>query len=228
MPSHADVATCNEGDAGPAVGVVSCISDENGRLNGIMRALKLDRLSGLSEDEVVLSQAKPNPFLYSWEASRAAILSMFGLSAFLIPLLMFTKGGPLIFLLKVVALLDLIVFSIFLLIVVLLARGLSFVLTNRNVRVRAGHQWLGVPLEEIKSVEVRSYGSEYGSVYLERYIDPLEMVAGKSIELGKQSGSIWLAVPRSQPRLFGFLGFKNFDDFGRMIVDLHNARCVGG
>jgi hypothetical protein len=161
-----------------------------------MRALKLDRLGGLSEDEVVLSQAKPNPFLYCLEASRATILSMLGLSAFLILMLMFTKGGPLIFLLKVVAVLDLIVFSIFLLIVVLFARGLSFVLTNRNVLARAGRQWLGVPLEEIKSVEIRSYGAKYGSVYLERYSDPFETVAGKSIELGKQSGSIWLAVPK--------------------------------
>jgi hypothetical protein len=148
---------------------------------------------------------------------------MLGLSAFLILMLMLTKGGSLLFLLKVVAVLDLIVFSIFLLVVVLLARGLSFVLTNRNVLVRTNGQQLGVPLEEIKSVEVRSYGTEYGSVYLERCSDPLETVAGKSIELGKQSGSIWLAVPRSQPQLFGFLGFKNFDDFGRMIVDLHNA-----
>ncbi|QOZ54656.1 hypothetical protein [Bradyrhizobium sp. CCBAU 53338] len=223
MPSYADVATCNEGDAGATVGVISCGGDASGRLNGIMRALKLDRLGGLSEDEVVLSEAKPNPFLYSWEASRAAILSMLGLSAFLVVVLMLTKGGHLIFLLKVLALLDLIVFSIFLLLIALLARGLSFVLTNRNIRVRAGRKWLGVPLEEIKSVEVRSYGTQYGSVYLERYSDPLEMVAGKSIELGKPSGSIWLAVPRSQPQLFGFLGIKNFDDFGRTIVDLRNA-----
>jgi hypothetical protein len=150
MPSHADVATCNEGDAGPTVGIISCSSDESWRLNGIMRALKLDRLGGLSEDEVILSQAKPNPFLYSLEASRAAILSMLGLSAFLILMLMLTKGGPLLFLLKVVAVLDLIAFSIFLLVVALLARGISFVLTNRNVLVRAGRQWLGVPLEEIK------------------------------------------------------------------------------
>jgi hypothetical protein len=194
-----------------------------------MRVLKLDRVGRLSEDEVVLSQAKPNPILYSLEASRATILAMLGLSAFLIPLLMFTKGSPLLFLLKLVAVLDLIAFSIFFLAVALIARGLTFVLTNKAILVRTSRLQLGVPVEEIKSVEIRSYGAEYGSVYLERYSGPSEMIAGKSIELGKQSGSIWLAVPSSKPQLFGFLGFKSFDNFGRMIVDLHNAsRAQGG
>ena len=69
-----------------------------------MKALKLDLLDGIAADEAILFEAKPHPFLYSLEASRAPMLAMFGLSAFLVFVLMFMKGGPLLFLLKVVAL----------------------------------------------------------------------------------------------------------------------------
>jgi hypothetical protein len=106
------------------------------RLGGGMKALKLDFFDQIDAKETILFEARPNPFLYGLEASRAPIVAMFGLSAFVVAALMITKGGPFLFLLKVVLLLDFIFFSVFFLAVVLIACRLSFVLTNQNVVIR--------------------------------------------------------------------------------------------
>ncbi|HTC98737.1 MAG TPA: hypothetical protein VK734_13485 [Bradyrhizobium sp.] len=188
-----------------------------------MKALKLDFFDQIDANETILFEARPNPFLYGLEASRAPIVAMFGLSAFVVAVLMITKGGPFLFLLKVVLLLDFIFFSVFFLAVVLIACRLSFVLTNQKVVIRGVSAQFGVRLDEIKSVSVRSYGVEYGSVYLERYRDTLEAVYCKSLNLNSQSGSIWLSMPRSRPQLMGFLGFKDFNKFASGIIDLRNA-----
>lgn len=188
-----------------------------------MRALILDVSKQTDASDTILFEVKPNPFLYALEASRALIVALFALSVFLVAALMIIKGGPLLFLLKVVSLLDFIFVSVFFLAVLLIACSLSFVLTDRNVVVRAARARLCVPLDEIKSVSVRSYGAEYGSVYLERYRDALEKVSCKSVNLRPQSGSIWLSMPRSRPQLMGFLGFRDFSKFASMIVDLRNA-----
>jgi hypothetical protein len=193
-----------------------------------MKMLRLDLLDDIAADETILFQVKPNPLLYSLEASRAAIIAMSGLSAFMVFVLMLKKGGPLLFLLKLVALLNCIFFSIFVLFVAILARGFSFILTNKNVIIRTtfGNQF-GVPLDEIKSVKVRRYGTHYGSVYLDRYMDSLESFTEKTINLDKQPGSAWFSVPRSWPQLMGFLAVNDFNKFASMIVDSRNATRAG-
>jgi hypothetical protein len=183
-----------------------------------------------SEDEVIKFREKPNAFLYSLEATRAWILFMLCFNVVQVLLLHFAKGAPIAFMVKLTLLIDCVLFAIFVVAVMLRALGITFIATNKNVIVRftpfgGAAREVSIPIEDIKSIEVRCYGTRYGSVNLERYKDLYEALPRRPVNLKERQGwgSIWFSLPWGWPPLIGFYGFKNYGAFARLIVDLRAA-----
>ena len=136
--------------------------------------MKYDRGS-MSVDEVVKFRTRPNPLLYSLEATRIYFAILMFVSILAIPLLYLAKGVSITFLVELLFLTNCALFVIFFVAVALKALGIAFVVTNKRVIVQAplGSR-VSIPFKDIKSVEVRCYGPRYGSVYFELYNDPHE------------------------------------------------------
>jgi hypothetical protein len=174
------------------------------------------------EGEVITFRQKPNPFLYSLEATRIWILFLLGLSLVQIVVLHLARGAPLIFMVELTFLIDCVMFAIFIVAVILIALGVEFIVTNKRVVIQVyARVRLTIPVEDIKGIEVRCYGQQYGSVYLDRYNDAYEKLPHRPIDLTKKRGwaSIWFVLPWSLPPLTGFYGFRNYELFELSILD---------
>jgi hypothetical protein len=188
----------------------------------------LDRGDPLSTDEVVEFQAKPNVILYALEAPRIVLLFIIGLNIMQICAIHFWKGTSLVFLLKLTLLIDFMLVSIFLLLVMLTAAGLTFVATRTDVGIRfmpfGIAAWrVFIPIEDIKSIEVRTYGRHHGSVYFDRLEQSTRGAQPKAIDLlgGSANDTAWLSLPWSWPPLIGFYGFRNYDELVRIVLRTH-------
>lgn len=202
-------------------------------------------------DEIVLFTEKPNALFYALEVTRQGLL-VGGLAGLVsgIPLLsgVFGSDGSL---LRTGVL---IIFAFFLLgflasiVAVLTARHLTFVVTNRRAIVRWSSRRtttdeISIAVESVKRIEINSRGEAYGSVFLScDEILPRENDKGgassysqpgatqrASIEFAealvpiKRTDSIW--GPKSTwPGLFGFYGFKRFDEFAKIIIEQKRLR----
>lgn len=182
------------------------------------------------EDDVILFRQKPNPILYCIEATRIVLLYILCLSIVLVFLLHFARGAPIAFLVKLTLVLDCILFGIFISLLLLVASGIEFILTSKHAVIRfkpfgVGNRRLSIPIKDVASVEVRSYGPRYGSAYLERCgtgynASPLRSISVKRVQDG---ASIWLSLPWSSPALAGFYGFRNYDAFASLICQLASS-----
>ena len=193
-----------------------------------MKVTVLDDCDPPPASESVEFVARPNAILYTFEATRIVVLFLVAFNILQILVLFLWKGLSLVFLLKLTLLADCILFSIFALVIVFLATGLTFILTRKDVIIRFAPfgraVWhLCVPIEDIDLIEVRTYGRRYGSMYLRRYDRRRASVASTQGEKpGEEYGgpSAWLSLPWSWPPLIGFYGFRNCRKLVNRILDL--------
>ena len=202
-------------------------------------------------DEVIKFRAKPNVFLYAFEASRFYLVLTLAIAFAVMPLAYFKTGLPIGgLMLRVVFSVYAVMAVIFFILVVLLALCVEFIVTNKRAIVRVAlvrvSDNVSIPLETIRTIEVRSYGARYGSVYFDRgeallpngfrsddglgspasnhlrsasfgpAIGPARRVANLIVKPGKA----WLSMPSSSPALSGFYGFRQFDTFVNLVVEL--------
>src|ERR1700730_17959502 len=130
--------------------------------------------AGMSDGETIRFQVKPNAFLYALEASRFPLLMM---SAMLVLLFLFAllKTGVPIALATRIALIVYGISCLMLLVgVMIAARCMVFMITNKRVIVRTSvmgkiRDKISIPIDAIESIEVRCYDERHGSVYLNCY-----------------------------------------------------------
>jgi hypothetical protein len=206
----------------------------------------------VEDDEVILFEEKPNVFLYALEVTRIGFL-IGAVLLFAGVLVIYCKGLQV----SVVSLvlLELIgyVLSIFCFFLagVFKAHFFTIIATDRRAIVRfsgwgmATTDGVSIAIEAITRIETNSYGTTYGSVYLESdeasrrkslrnsehtfseqptppniSDEPSEVV-----DPIKRTVSIWRSMP-FVPRLYGFYGFKRFDEFARIVSERHKLRSM--
>ncbi|TYL87946.1 hypothetical protein [Bradyrhizobium cytisi] len=101
-----------------------------------MKTLVLDKRASLSSDDVVVFHQKPNVILYSFEASKLILLFILGLNVVQVFGLHLLRHASLIFLVKLTLLIDSLLLPIFFIIVLLIASGLTFIVTRADVGTR--------------------------------------------------------------------------------------------
>jgi hypothetical protein len=190
-----------------------------------MKAVIMDDHGPLSADEIIKFQEKPNAFLYALEATRICIPFLLCFGVVQVLLLHFAKGVSVAFLAKLTLLVVCMMFPIFFLVVMLIAFCLVFIVTSKSVIVRISpfvgeSRQMSIPIEDVESIEVRKYGPRYGSVYLVRYKDLYEALSWRLVDVKRAQASIWFSLPWGWPPLTGFYGFRNYDAFARLIIDL--------
>jgi hypothetical protein len=195
----------------------------------IVKATMWDTRGPLFEDDVIIFQQRPNPILYSIEATRIVFVFVLCFNVAQGLLLHFAKGAPLVFLVKLTLLLDCILLGVFIVLVMLRALSTVFILTNKDAIVRlspfgAGFRQFSVPIEDIASIEVRNYGPLHGSVYLNLSDSSRRGSIRRDINLNnvERGGSIWLSLPWSWPPLIGFYGFREYETFASLIGSLRS------
>jgi hypothetical protein len=131
--------------------------------------------------------------------------------------------------------------------VMIAARCMVFMITNKRVIVRTSvmgkiRDKISIPIDAIESIEVRCYDERHGSVYLNCYEtlpdhvsrpdiadDPRAVSLHGSVKQPRppaspavRSGraSIWFSIPSSTA---GFYGFRHFDTFATLIAGLRAA-----
>jgi hypothetical protein len=139
---------------------------------------------------------------------------------------------------------------IFLMLVTLLALCVEFIVTNKRAIVRVAlvrvNDNISIPLESIRAIEVRSYSARYGSVYFDcdeasppiglQFDDGLGSqtsdhlrsasfgpVVGRARRVANlivKPGRAWLSMPSTSPALSGFYGFRQFETFANLILEL--------
>jgi hypothetical protein len=123
---------------------------------------------------------------------------------------------------------------------------LTIIATNQRVIVRfsgwgmATTDGISIAIEAIKRIETNSYGATYGSVYFEsnkaspgktsrnsehafskQRAPPYISNAPRDVAVPiKRTVSIWRSMPFA-PGLFGFWGFKRFDEFANIVSEQH-------
>jgi hypothetical protein len=201
--------------------------------------------AGMSDGETIRLKVKPNAFLYALEASRFPLLIMFAMLALLFAFALLKTGVPT----GLATRIALIVYGLSCLMllagVMIAARCTVFMITNRRVIMRTSvmgkvSDKISISIGSIESVEVRCYDTRHGSVYLNccktlpdqvlrsdisgdtRPVSLLGAVkqprplASPAVRSGRDS--IWFSTPSS---LAGFYGFRHFDLFATLIVELH-------
>jgi hypothetical protein len=203
--------------------------------------------AGMSDGETIKLKVKPNAFLYALEASRLPLLMMLALLAPLFAFALLKTGVPI----GLATRMTLIVYGIgcvmFLAGVMIAARCMVFMITNKRVIVRTSvlgkiSDKISISIGSIESIEVRCYDARHGSVYLNctktlpdhvsrsdipddtRPVSlhgPVKQprpLASPKVRSGR--ASIWFSTPSS---LAGFYGFRDFDTFATLIVGLRSA-----
>jgi len=192
------------------------------------------------EIENVRLRVKPNAFLYALEATRSYFVALLGVTAFsmVTVYLRFQLPTSILLLLGFIAIATSFLFLFCS--VLAIACCAEFLVTNNRAVVR--FRWMGrvddkisVALSSVKSIEVRSYNSTYGSVYLKSDAKDRGGGARQNFRWTRaksnipteptqtlviwNKASIWLAVPSSSPPFSGFYGFRGYDAFARAIID---------
>jgi hypothetical protein len=196
-----------------------------------------------TKDETVRFSMKPSPFFYALEFTRHALLAGTAVALFInIPFMwsgIYSERGAVLLLITYA------LFGIPLFVVAFVtARHLIFVVADKRVIVRSSSSQmttdaLSIAIESVKHIEITSYGATYGSVYLtydktsprENSKDsepddpqpgPIRRARNEAITASipiKRSNSISVALNNPWPRLFGFYGFKGFDEFANIISE---------
>jgi hypothetical protein len=195
-----------------------------------VKLVSFDDHGPLSEDDAIIFREKPNPILYGIEAARVPLLFMVCLNIAQGLILHMTRGASIVFLVKLTLSLDCILFGLFIFVLMLIALGAEFILTDEDAIIRVGiyARYWSIPIEDVASVEVRTYGQQYGSVYLERCKAGRGEPRRRPINIKTGNASIWLSLPSSWPALVGFYGFRNFDAFANLIVGLRDGAQLRG
>ncbi len=201
----------------------------------------------VEDDEVILFEERPNVFLYALEVTRIGyLLAPLALLASLSAI--YFKGMHVS--MVRVALLELFLYVLgnlcFFAVAVSKACFLTIIATNRRAIVRfsgwgmATTDGVSIEIEAITRIETNSYGATYGSVYLEsNKASPgrasinsdhafskqpappdISTTLGDVVVPIKRTVSIWRSMPFA-PGLFGFWGFKRFDEFARIVSEQH-------
>jgi hypothetical protein len=175
------------------------------------------------DGDLIIFREKPSAFLYVIEATRMIAVLLLCLNVVLVLLLYTTKGAPILFLVELTVILDIVLFSIFILALMPVVFSMEFVVTKKDVIVRfapfgIGARRLSVPIEDIAEIEVRGYGPRYGSVYLKRYGSLRWPMVVRKVQ---DDASPWTSLPLSWP-MAGFYGFKNYNQFADLILRLRS------
>jgi hypothetical protein len=199
----------------------------------------------VEDDEVVLFEAKPNVLLYALEATRIGFL-ITAVAMFAGLLIVYFKGLHVSVVSAILLGLILYVIGNFCLFLaaVLKAHFFTIIATNRRAVVRfsgwgmATTDGVSIAIEAITRIETNSYGATYGSVYLEsdeasrskssrnsehtfseQRVSPYISDEPSVVALPfKRTFSIWRSMPFA-PRLYGFYGFKRFDEFASIVSE---------
>ena len=200
------------------------------------------------KNETVRFSMKPNPFLYALEFTRYVLVVGTVVELFIgIPIFWpgIHSARAVVLLLTAYVLLSLALFIV----AFVTARHLIFVVTDKWVIVRSSF-WrtttdrLSVAIVTVTGIEITSYGTTYGSVYLsfdktsshenskrrEPYFPqpgPIRRtrneVTRASIPI-KRANSIVVAMNHFWPCLHGFYAFKGFDEFANIISGQQSLR----
>jgi hypothetical protein len=206
----------------------------------------------VEDDEVILFEEKPNVFLYALEATRIGFL--IGAVAVFAGLLVIYSKGLHVSVVHL-ALLELIGYVFgnfcFFLAGVFKAYFFTIIATNRRAVVRfsgwgmATTDGVSIAIEAVTRIETNSYGATYGSVYLEsdeasrrkssrnsehafseQRVSPYISDEPSDVAVPiKRTVSIWRSMPFA-PRLYGFYGFKRFDEFANIVSEQHKLRLM--
>jgi hypothetical protein len=213
----------------------------------MVRAATLDDMI----EEVVRLRVKPNVFLYAFEASQFYLVVMLAMSLVLMPVIHFKTGMPIGgLMLRIVLTIYGVILSIFFVAVVFVAHCMEFIVTNKKVIVRVSlmrrmQDNISIPIESIKSIEVRSYTAHYGSVYFEcdetSPLDDLQPYDGSQSNYSRPAPVddrplrlinpvVWSGwgprrrtMTSSSSPLSGFYGFRHFDTFAKLVAELQAA-----
>jgi hypothetical protein len=110
---------------------------------------------------------------------------------------------------------------------------------------------VSIPLESIRSIEIHAYSTRYGSVYFNRddalspeciqFHDGSRLQISNEMRAASLSPAVgrsrpvanlivkpgrawaWLSMPSTSPALSGFYGFRQFDTFANLILELQAA-----
>ena len=187
-------------------------------------------------NETIELNVKPNPFLYALEATRFFwFVVVFPLA---VALLFSFRGLPLYLSLEVGLTTYFVAFFVLFTGTLLKACATAFIVTNKRVLLRTSIlrsvDWINIPIQEIQTLETRSYNARYGSVFIssdaggrsatQSALADNPGVQGRANLVVKPSGlSIWLSVPFTVPFLRGFYGFRRFDTFANLILELQSS-----
>jgi hypothetical protein len=181
-----------------------------------------------TKNETVRFSMKPNPVFYALEVTWQMLL-------------VFTALGGILLVFSPVVLLTtyfLVGLAIFI-VAFVTARHLMFIVTDKRAIVRFSSSVkttdeLSIAIETVKRIEITSYGAAYGSVYLtHEEPSPRENSRGKPDDPQprpirrafvpiERAASIWILLSK-WPRLFGFYGFKGFNEFANIISEQQNS-----
>jgi hypothetical protein len=204
------------------------------------------------DDEVILFEEKPNVILYALEASRIGFL-IAAVAVFVgILVIYFKRLHVSVVHLAELELFGYILGNLcFFFAAVSKACFLTIIATNRRAIVRfsgwgmATTDGISIAIEAIRRIETNSYGATYGSVYLESDEEPHredsrsgehvfseqlapQYISDKTGDVAipiKRTISIWRSMPFGY-RLYGFYGFKRFDEFANIVSEQHKLRST--
>jgi len=116
------------------------------------------------------SNSGSSPFLYAFEASRYYLVVTLGIAFAVMPVIYLKTGLPIGgLMLRIVLSVYGVLSIIFLILVGLLALCVEFIVTSKRAIVPVAlirvNDNVSIPLELIRTIEIRSYSALYGSVY---------------------------------------------------------------
>jgi hypothetical protein len=206
-----------------------------------------------TENETVRFSVKPNPVLYALEFTRyALIMSTLLVGIPLLGSVIYVKAAVIVGGLVIGYVL---VSPVLFIVAIFTARHLMFIVTDRRaiVRVSSGRMttnMVSIAIEAVQRIQITSFGATYGSVYLS-YDETLDRRESEGSEPGylqpgatrrvrneltgapapiERVSSIWGPVNFSgpfkmRPLLFGFYGFKGFDEFANILSEQQRLRA---
>jgi hypothetical protein len=201
----------------------------------------------VEEDEVILFEEHPNVFLYALEATRIGFL-VTAVAMFAGLLVVYFEGLHVSVVSAAILAFGLYVLGNFCLFLATVFKAcfLTIIATNQRAVVRfsfwgmATTDGISIAIKAIKRIETNSYGSTYGSVYLESNKTSLGKISRNSEHVFsehrapqyistvphdvavpiKRTVAIWRSMP-FVVGTYGFYGFKRFDEFANIVSEQH-------
>ena len=197
--------------------------------------------------EMIRLEVRPNAFLYALEASRIYLVIVLAMVILLFPYAVLKSGVPIGLATRLALTVYGLTGFIFFVGMMIASRCMAFLITNKSVIVRMSvmgriSDRISIPIESIESIEVRCYDAQHGSVYIKcgEALPDLDSRSDISDDARTASlhgplkqprqlaspivrsglASIWFSIPSGA---VGFYGFRHYNAFATLIVDLKTA-----